>query len=92
MKIEYKFIVILSAIIFVSIPFIAKLWNKILNLLFTKDNKISFASFFVPALVILVLCGLFIPTTLMESEPEQYCYVEKQHLLLFFSVILFFRH
>ena len=91
LEIEYKFILILSAIIFVSIPFIAKLWNKILNLLFAKDNKISFASFFVPALVILVLCGLFIPTTLMESEPEQYCYVEKTSSPFVFLRYTFFQ-
>lgn len=73
---EYKLIVVTAAVIPVSVPFAAKLWEKILYFLFNPEEKVSFASFFIPALALLVLSALFIPTTLMESEPEQYCYVE----------------
>lgn len=74
---EYKLIVFLISILIPSIPFIVKTWNKVIAFLFDTDKKISFTYFIIPASILLLLTGLFIPSTLMESEPEQYCYVEK---------------
>ncbi len=73
---EHKLIVLFISVLFPSAPFLSKLWNKLIDCIFTSDVKISFSSFIIPATVLLLLTGLFIPSTLMESEPEQYCYVE----------------
>ncbi|WP_407400811.1 YidC/Oxa1 family membrane protein insertase [Treponema sp.] len=74
---EYKLIIFFISILIPSVPIIAKTWYKILDFTFYTDKKVSFSSFIIPAFTLLLLTGLYIPSTLMESEPEQYCYVEK---------------
>lgn len=86
-EIEFRIIVFAIAVFIPLIPFAIKTWNELIDYIFTSDAKINFASFFVPALIFFLLSGLVIPSTLMESEPEQYCFVENNT-----SPFVFLRH
>lgn len=78
-KKEIKLIILLFAII---LPFVFYIAKKISNIfeesfaILDKNKNIRFLLFILSAILLAFLAGLHIPTTLMESEPEQYCYVE----------------
>lgn len=88
---EHKVFVIIFALILPAMPFIAKLWSRFIDFIFNPKEKVSFTSFLIPASVLLILTGLFIPSTLMESEPEQYCFVEKVNSPFVFLRYTFFQ-
>lgn len=89
-KTEFRLLIVICAAALPVLPFIAKKISAFLDSSFQAagtDRKIRYALFILSAMLLAVLAGLAIPSTLMESEPEQYCYVEE-----FSSPFVFLRH
>lgn len=89
-KTEFKLLIVIFAAVLPAAPFASSRLSAFLDSSFQKagaDKKTRFALFFLSAVLLAVLAGLAIPSMLMESEPEQYCYVEE-----FASPFVFLRH
>lgn len=86
LKIEYRLALVAAAIILPCIPLAVKIWRRILDFIFgnNEPNPLIFAF---AAILLCLLAGLGIPSILMESEPEQYAYVERIS-----SPFVFLRH
>ncbi len=77
-KTIFKVILIFAACIIPVMPFIVNALTKFIDSNFKtlEDNtKTSFLTFFISALALSVLTGLVIPSTIMQSEPENFCYI-----------------
>ena len=78
-KFAFRVMVVVVAVVLPLIPFIA---GKVLTFLgksfraLDENSRLRFAVFILSAVTLALLAGLVIPSTLMESEPDQYCYVE----------------
>ena len=55
------------------------------------DKKLRCMIFFTSALAITILSGLAIPSTIIESEPNNYCYVDTYKSPFIFLVSVFFQ-
>ena len=78
-KFAFRVMVVVVAVVLPLIPFIA---GKVLTFLgksfraLDENRRLRFAVFILSAVTLALLAGLVIPSMLMESEPDQYCYVE----------------
>ncbi len=93
-KSEVKLFVAIFALVLPVIPFAIKKISKFLDNSFVsldKNKNIRFALFILSAILLAFLAGLNIPSTLMESEPEQYCYVENYTSPFYFLRNVFFQ-
>ena len=78
-KFAVRAMVVLVAAVLPVLPFLAKKVSAFLAKSFCnldEKRRLRFAVFFLSAVTLALLSGLVIPSMLMESEPEQYCYVE----------------
>ena len=78
-KFAFRAMVVLVAAVLPVLPFLAKKVSAFLAKNFgnlDEKRRLRFAVFFLSAVTLALLSGLVIPSMLMESEPEQYCYVE----------------
>ena len=78
-KFAFRAMVVLVAAVLPVLPFLAKKVSAFLAKSFCnldEKRRLRFAVFFLSAVTLALLSGLVIPSMLMESEPEQYCYVE----------------
>ena len=78
-KTIFRLALVIFALIIPFIPLIIKLFDAFITNNFKplNDNpKIRLTVFLLSAVSLAVLAGLVIPSTLIESEPEQYCYVD----------------
>ena len=79
-KTIYKFMVVLFAIILPISPFILKYISNFLDKKIesnTKENKKTNTTIFVlSSIIIAILTGLVIPSIIVHSEPNNYCYVD----------------
>ena len=75
----YRVCVLLFALVLPVLPFLARKISAFLGksfLVLDENRRLRFAVFILSAMTLTLLAGLVIPSTLMESEPDQYCYVE----------------
>lgn len=75
----FRLVAVAFGVLIPFIPFIIRLLGKFFNSNFTSldsDTKTRTTLFILSAFSIAVLCGLVIPSTLMESEPENFCYID----------------
>lgn len=75
----YKLAVILFSLIVILIPFIIKAFNFLIIDRFEileKNSALRLSLFLLSAIGIAILSGLVIPSTLMQSEPEQFSYID----------------
>ena len=78
-KFAYRALVVAIAIVLPTLPFFARKVSAFLEKSFTVldgNKRLRFAAFMLSAVTLVLLSGLVIPSMLMESEPENYCYVE----------------
>ena len=78
-KLAFRAMVVAVAILLPLIPFIVRKVSVFLGKSFRaldENRRLRFAVFILSAVTLALLAGLVIPSTLMESEPDQYCYVE----------------
>lgn len=78
-KFAYRALVAAIAIVLPTLPFFARKVSAFLEKSFVgldKNKRLRFAAFMLSAVTLALLAGLVIPSMLMESEPENYCYVE----------------
>ena len=78
-KLVWRAFIVAVAILLPLIPFIAGKVSAFLGKSFRtldENRRLRFAVFILSAVTLALLAGLVIPSTLMESEPDQYCYVE----------------
>ena len=79
-KTIYKFMVVLFAIILPITPFVLKYISNFLDKKIesnTKENKKTNTTIFVlSSIIIAILTGLVIPSIIVHSEPNNYCYVD----------------
>ena len=78
-KFAFRAMVVLVAAVLPVLPFLAKKVSAFLAKSFCnldEKRRLRFAVFFLSAVTLALLSGLVVPSMLMESEPEQYCYVE----------------
>ncbi|MGN0730006.1 membrane protein insertase YidC [Treponema sp.] len=93
-KTEFKILVAAFSIFLPAAPFAVRWLSYILENTFCgidTNKKIRFFLFLAPAILLALLAGLQIPSTLMESEPEQYCYVEDYSSPFVFLLATFFQ-
>lgn len=77
--IELRLIVILFSLFLIAIPLILKVLKSVYNAFFNnikKDDKTRFFVFILSAIILAILSGVVIPSMLMSSEPEEFCYVD----------------
>lgn len=77
-KLVYKSILIVFAILLPLLPFIVKNYNQFIDSNFSnfeKEDKLRFSVFFLSAIGISFLTGFVIPSTIIQSEPENFCYI-----------------
>lgn len=78
-KTAFRALVVAIAIVLPTLPFFARKISAFLEKSFVgldKNKRLRFAAFMLSAVTLALLAGLVIPSMLMESEPENYCYVE----------------
>lgn len=78
-KLIFKLVPLILGIIIPLIPFIIKPVSKLIDSNFTKldnNSKLRFLIFIFSAFMLSIIAGLYIPSTLIQSEPEQFCYVD----------------
>lgn len=78
-KTIYKLAVILFALLLTMTPLIIKAFNFLIAdrfIVLEKNGALRLAIFLLSAIGIAVLSGLVIPSTLMQSEPEQFSYID----------------
>lgn len=78
-KFAYRALVAAIAIVLPTLPFFARKISAFLEKSFVgldENKRLRFAIFMLSAVTLALLAGLVIPSMLMESEPENYCYVE----------------
>lgn len=78
-KLIFKLVPLTLGITIPIIPLILKPIAKLINSNFTmldKYPKLRLSIFIFAALMLSIIAGLYIPSTLIQSEPEQFCYVD----------------
>lgn len=73
----FKIGLVLIEAFIVAIPLLIKLFNKFFDSSFNNlDRKSAFPVFLTSSLVLVFLSSLLIPSMLIESEPNLFCYVD----------------
>ena len=78
-KTAFRALVVAMAIVLPTLPFFAKKVSAFFGKSFAVldgNRRLRFAAFMLSAVTLALLAGLVIPSMLMESEPDNYCYVE----------------
>ncbi|MDE6704413.1 MAG: YidC/Oxa1 family membrane protein insertase [Treponemataceae bacterium] len=78
-KTAFRALVVAMAIVLPTLPFFAKKVSAFFGKSFAVldgNKRLRFAAFMLSAVTLALLAGLVIPSMLMESEPDNYCYVE----------------
>lgn len=78
-RIELRMIVICFAIMIVASPFILQAISKFFETHFTildENKKLRTTIFLLETVSLAFLAGLVIPTTVIESEPVNFCYID----------------
>jgi len=91
-KMLFRIAVIMTGIIIPFVPFILKKLSKLIDSNFSildKNEKLRLTLFVSSAFILAILAGLAIPSILMESEPEQYSFVDNYKSPLFFLFYTF---
>lgn len=73
-----------------AVKFLASFFEKHFNIL-DENPKLRLSVFLISAFILAVLTGLAIPSILMQSEPEQYSYVDSYTSPLYFLWHTFFQ-
>lgn len=88
----FRLALVFVAIIIPTVPFIVKKISKLIENNFTTLDEvpaIRFSVFIFSAITLSVLAGLVIPSTLIESEPELYSFVDNyKSPFAFISIVL----
>ena len=93
-KIELRAMLALICIIIAAAPLIIKAVNWLLDNLLTdidRSPKTRLCIFIFSSLTIALLTGLTIPSILIESEPQEFCYVDKYTSPFIFLRIAFYQ-
>ncbi len=88
---EIRMIFALVCLLIIASPLLYKLLLLILDNGFTaldKNKRIRDRIFLLSALALSLLAGLFIPSTLIESEPTDFCYVESWNSPFHFLMVV----
>lgn len=88
----YKITFVLLAILLITYPYASKIFSRILSKqLITTGDKTSkrFSIFIISSMVLSILSGLVIPSILIESQPDLYCYIDDYTSPLPFIAITF---
>ncbi len=93
-KFIFRLALVTLCIIIPAAPFVIKLISTLLDSNFNlldQNKKLRLSLFLLSAVILAVLSGLVIPSILMESEPEQYSYVDTYKSPLFFLFYTFYQ-
>ena len=75
----FRVVVFAFGMVMPFVPFAVQKLSKVMDghlSTLDKNVKLRFSIFFFSALLLALLCGLAIPTTIIESEVENYCFVD----------------
>lgn len=78
-KTEFRALLVATALVIPFVPALARLCGRLLASGFSAldgDPALRVSLFLIPAVTLALLAGLAVPSILIESEPEQYCYVD----------------
>lgn len=78
-KFKIKLLLIFCGIFIPLIPFLIKLLDKFFTSNFKfleNDSNLEFKIFFISAITIAIIIGLVIPSMLISSEADNFCYVD----------------
>ena len=93
-KSGFRKVILLTGIVLPFIPFaviaLARTVDSTFKILET-DGKLRCSLFVFSAVALTVLAGLAIPSTIMESEPNNYCYVDSYTSPFIFLITTFFQ-
>ena len=93
-KTIYKFMVVLFAIILPISPFVIKkitdFLDKRIDSTTQENKKINATVFILSTIILAILTGLVIPSMIVHSEPNNYCYVDnyKSPFIFIFTPLL----
>ncbi len=93
-KIELRAMFILLCLVVIVSPLVVKWLIKFLDFSLRdidSNSKPRFAVFILSCIVIALLIGLAIPSILMESEPQEFCYVDTYTSPFIFLKTTFFQ-
>ena len=93
-KTIYKLFIILIGLFLILSKYILIIGNTISNKFIQGigiDKKNRFRLFIISAAILTIICGLFIPSNLIESEVELYCYIDKYSSPFPFIIITFLK-
>ena len=93
-KSAYRILIFVFALALPLIPFVVKWCCALLEKHFSlldENKRLRILVFTLSAVLLALLSGLEIPSMLMESEPEQYCYVENYSSPFVFLRYTFFQ-
>ena len=86
----YRYAFIAISILTPFVPYITRFINYFLEKNFTyfgNTTKTTFTVFILSAITLVILTGITIPATLIESETELYCYVDNYKSPLYFMFV-----
>lgn len=78
-KTIYKLFVFVICVFFILVPYIIKAANAISDRFIQdigQNKKLRTSLFFLSSAILIILTGLFIPSNLMESEVERFCFID----------------
>lgn len=93
-KLIFRLCPLVLGIIMPFLPFIFIWFYRVINNNFKiidDKSKLSLSIFIISSLILVFLAGLYIPSTLIQSEPEQFCYVDKYNSPFNFLFTTFFQ-
>lgn len=92
--IEYKIVLYFAALFILFIPFIIKffrfLFSKTLNIIEISNKQLTL-TFLLSTGIIAILSGLYITSTLINSEPLDFCYVDNHNSPFYFLLVTLFQ-
>ena len=78
-KAIYKLFILLCSLVLIFIPYILKLCKKVSDLFIQNiqaDTSIRNKIYILSSITLILLTGLFIPSHLVESEVERFCFID----------------
>ena len=93
-KIIFKIVPLVLGIVIPLMPFILGYISRLIQnsfKLLDSHSKLMFAIFISAALMLALIAGLYIPSTLIQSEPEQFCFVDSYKSPWIFLITPFFQ-
>ena len=78
-KTIYKAFIMLIGLLLITSKYLVILFSKLSNRFIheiEKDKSLRFKIYIISAVLLTILTGLFIPSNLIESEVEIYCYID----------------